>query len=223
MAYCAIAKTTSHGEMAETLEAEYMAVVKSYREKEMDIIRDTMPRLLALTTEGVFDRCDFLGEIYHELELHNKELGQFFTPYSLCYMMAKMTIAEQVADIKSGKKKFFTLDEPAAGGGAMILAVADALQDEGLNPSFSMYFRATDLSPMAFRMVYIQTSLRALSGEVFHGNTLSLETFRSHRTPIALQFYGLRGDPFKKPDIVVRDRQNPRNSPVLRDRKNPRK
>ncbi len=47
--------------------------------------------MLGALVYGIEDRLtDILGSVFHELELHNKWTGQFFTPFHLCQMMAKM-------------------------------------------------------------------------------------------------------------------------------------
>ena len=75
------------------------------------------------------EKCphDVLGDIFHELELHNERKGQFFTPFPICQMMAKMTLGENAQDIIT-KKGFVTLSEPACGTGAMIIAATQELQ-----------------------------------------------------------------------------------------------
>lgn len=183
---------------ADALEAEYMKVVETYKPDDLDVIREKMPKLLALTLQGVHERCDFLGEVYHALELHNKELGQFFTPYSLCLMMAKMNISNLVPIIE--EKRFVTAQEPACGAGAMLLALGDAIQDEGKDPALSLWFEAIDLSEFAFKMCYIQCALRGLAGRVTHGNSLTMEMYNSYLTPAAIEFIAFRGNPFKEQD-----------------------
>lgn len=212
LSYTAICKATETGKEADDLEAEYMGVVKTYHEKDLWVIREMMPKLFALTEMGQYHKADFLGSIYHELEIHNKQVGQFFTPYCLCELTAQMTIQDGIEKIKSGKKKFFTLDEPAAGAGAMILACGNATEDAGLNPALSMFFQATDISEMAFKMCYVQTSLRGLSGFVRLGNSLSKEIVKVRKTPMTAMFYSLRGNPFEKSHYkkAIRTRENPR-------------
>lgn len=219
LSFFSLCKLSERGERADQLEENYMQVVRSYPEKDLHIIRETMPRLLGLTDIGVNQKMDFLGAVYHDLEIHNKEVGQFFTPFSVSYMMAKMTLSEQIEHIKAGRKKHFTLDEPASGAGGMILASAQALEDEGLDSSATMFFRAIDLSEMAFKMTYIQTALRGLCGFVIHGNSLSLETFDSRITPAGVAFFGMYGDPFKNkgPNIRYRKKDKVKN-PKIRKR-----
>lgn len=36
---------------------------------------------------------DFLGSLYHHLELHREQKGQFFTPYHICKFMSELQFA----------------------------------------------------------------------------------------------------------------------------------
>jgi type I restriction-modification system DNA methylase subunit len=200
LSFCALAKppcvALGQREKADKLEAEYMRVVGTYRER-LDVIRQTMPRLLALTAAGVNEhRCDFLGEVYHELELHNKEIGQFFTPFDMSYVCAAMTVHDLREKMRDTGKRFMTVQEPAAGAGGMLLALAAVLQDKKIDPQKCLWFEAVDLSDVAFKMCYIQTALRGLPGRVSHGNTLSMEIFGSYITAAGIDFLHRHGNPF---------------------------
>ena len=73
---------------AEKREETYRSIAKKYTKREMDCIA----RVFALIVDAMeFDPDqDFLGDLYMSLELGNQKAGQFFTPYSVCKMMAKM-------------------------------------------------------------------------------------------------------------------------------------
>ena len=71
-------------------EERYMAIVKRYKPEELA----TFPKMLGELTLALEEEpSDVLGRTFHDLELHNKWSGQFFSPYPLCRMMAKMTVA----------------------------------------------------------------------------------------------------------------------------------
>jgi len=73
----------------EAREQRYMEVVKRYRPDEAA----KFPQMLALLTMALEEETsDVLGATFHDLELHNKWSGQFFSPYPLCRMMAKMIV-----------------------------------------------------------------------------------------------------------------------------------
>ena len=192
MAVCAIRKKTlPPGPAADAIEAQYMAVVK--RNKVEDV--RAMPELLAITTLAVQDGgCDFLGEVVVQLELRSDHMGQFFTPYDLSRMMAEMTF--DTVDEIIAEQGFVTVLEPACGAGGMIIAAADVIEAKGFDIGRQLYVDGTDLSPMCFRMSYIQASLRGIPATIRRGNTLSLEMFEQAMTPAFFGFYATHRSAF---------------------------
>jgi type I restriction-modification system DNA methylase subunit len=185
MAVCAIRKTTlPAGPAADALEDQYMAVVK--RNKTEDVRK--IPELLAITALAVQDGgSDFLGQVVGDLELINGHMGQFFTPYDVSRMLAEMTLQDAGELIR--EKGFITLAEPASGAGGMIIAAADVIAKQGFDIGRQLYVDATDISPMCFKMTYLQASLRGIPATIRRGNTLSLEMFDRAHTPAFLPFY----------------------------------
>jgi N-6 DNA Methylase len=186
MAVCAIRKTTlPPGPDADAIEARYMAVIARNRPED---VRQAMPRLLGITTLAVLEGgCDFLGQVVVELELPNQHMGQFFTPYDVSRMMAEMTF--DTVDEIIAEQGFVTVQEPACGAGGMIIAAADVLQARGFDISRHLYVDATDISPLCFRMSYLQASLRGVPAVIRRGNTLSAEMFEMAVTPAFFSFY----------------------------------
>ncbi len=73
-------------------EERYMVLIKRYKSDELA----TFPKMMAeLTLAMEEEPSDVLGRTFHDLELHNKWSGQFFSPYPLCQMMAKMTLGDE--------------------------------------------------------------------------------------------------------------------------------
>lgn len=143
---------------------------------------------------------DFLGEIYQEIQANNKQCGQFFTPFHVSDFMARCVYLDEEIKNLINKNGYFTLSEPACGAGGMIIAMAKAIDSVGLNPQTCMWFSATDIDYKCFNMTFIQTSLLGLSGEVIHGNTLSLEHWRRYITPMSRT--GLWPIRFQKDELV---------------------
>jgi len=112
-------------------EERYMALIKRYKPEELAVLPQMLGELaLALEEEP----SDVLGRTFHDLELHNKWSGQYFSPYPLCRMMAKMTLSNE-EDIRSriSERGFVTAQEPACGSGAMVIALAHGMKDLGIN------------------------------------------------------------------------------------------
>lgn len=161
----------------EAVEAQYFQAIKPYDRETLGI----MATMLGMTTAAYQQEFgDFLGEIASEQEFLNARVGQFFTPYEVCRAMAKMTLHDAKSLVE--KKGLITIDEPASGGGAMIIACAEELVNQGLDPRSCAQFQATDVSRDAFNMTYIQLSALSLQALVRHGNTLSNEMWESRPT-----------------------------------------
>lgn len=195
MAYCGIAKITATPERAEALEARYMQIVGTYQDK--DTVR-AYPELLALAVLAVQDgRCDFLGSVASELELLDPYNGQVFTPYDIGQLSARLTLQDACHLIE--ERGYITIHEPAAGAGVMILACADVIEEQGYTPAETMLVYATDISPLAYHMCYLQLSFRGIPAWVERGNSLTLEQFEGTWTPPALHFHHKHGHLFDAP------------------------
>ncbi|NEQ47536.1 MAG: SAM-dependent DNA methyltransferase [Leptolyngbya sp. SIOISBB] len=160
------------------LEAKYTEREKCYTPEERTAFAKLFGLSLMAHREGF---SDFLGEIAAEQELLNERGGQFFTPYEVCKMMAKMTFADAKAIVE--EKGLITVSEPASGGGAMVIASAEALVEQGVDPRSCAQFDCIDISRDAFNMTYIQLAALDLQAVVRHGNTLSNEMWESRPTP----------------------------------------
>lgn len=162
-----------------SLEEEYLAIARRYQADDMTRIAHLLGCL-----SGALD-CqpgDFLGQIFMSLEIGSSEMGQFFTPYSLSQLMARLTVGD--ARQRLEKAPFIMLDEPAAGAGSMVIAFAEVLLEQGINPQQALFARCTDIDATAAHMCYLQLSYLGIPAEVVIGNTLTLETRRVFRTPL---------------------------------------
>jgi hypothetical protein len=186
MAYCAYAKLTAPDkERADALENRYMEIVGNYRDK--DDVRK-YPELLGMAIAGLEDGLDYLGEVSNQLEILNPKQGQFFTPMSVCTMMAHVILDKESIEQDIAEDGYFRMYEPAAGGGAMILASANRLRQLGFDPAIHMLTYAADISQLAYWMCYIQLSAIDIPAFVTRENSLSLERFDGAWTPAAIWF-----------------------------------
>ena len=172
---CAIsianACTLRHGKAWEKREADYKNVISRYTEEEQESFAEMFVLLGQALTE---DLTDVLGEIYMEMEMGSKSTGQFFTPFHVSEMAARLSIM-------SNHDKMTILDddgvirlhEPSCGGGSMIIAAAKALRDEGINYQRSLKVIAQDLDWKGVYMCYLQLSLLGIDAIVVQGDTLA--------------------------------------------------
>lgn len=159
-------------------EARYLEIVGKYTKDEVDAFCKMFADLACALEEP----DDVLGKIFHELELHNKYKGQFFTPYSLCYLMASMVHTDNFLTIIE-KQGFVTMQEPACGSGAMAIALAEAVKERGQNPQQVMHVTATDIDLKCVHMAYVQLSLLNIPAYILHGNSLTMEEWDVWATP----------------------------------------
>lgn len=148
-------------------EARYLEIVRRYEPDEVKRFPIMIGHIVESLSCGFHDS---LGQIFMAMELGDHWKGQYFTPYSVAYMMAKMTLTDVHSLIEN--KGFFTLNEPTVGGGAMVIGVANALHDEGLNYQQVMHVTAQDIDETAVHMAYVQLSLLHIPAIVIHGNSL---------------------------------------------------
>ncbi|WP_416174143.1 N-6 DNA methylase [Enterobacter bugandensis] len=125
---------------------------------------------------------DFLGAIFMELELGDDRNGQYFTPYHVQSLLARLLMPDVDETIR--REGFVTVSDPASGAAGMIVAYAEYLLEAGYNPSEHMFGSCIDIDPVAADMAFIQLSLLGIPAEVVTGNTLTMQLNRVRYTPV---------------------------------------
>ena len=160
---CSYHKTnlqTKLQEQDEENEALYMATISKYTKDEIN----TFPKLSGIFIQSVHDdpySADILGEYFTE-HVTKGQNGQFFTPSSVCELMAAM-------QGKPGTVHGKTIADPACGSGRLLLAFAKH------NPA--NHFYGTDNSNTCAKMATLNFFINGLRGEVAWMNTLSMEWY----------------------------------------------
>lgn len=165
---------------SETLEAEYLGIVKRY---DPETVRNHFPQLLAHLVELLEpEPTDILGQLFMQLEISNERTGQFFTPPELSFFMAKLLVGDELNEaIKT--RGFVTVSEPACGAGGMVLAFAKTVIEQKHNPANVMWASCQDIDRTAALMCYIQLTLWNIPAEVIVGNTIAMERREVFHTP----------------------------------------
>lgn len=167
LAACAISNKVDLRQY-ESREKRYMEIVGRYDRKEAD----SFAKLLAIIVNALDNdpEQDFLGSLFMQLELGNHWKGQFFTPYHLCALMAKL----QVVDVpdKIATKGYVSVNDCACGAGALLIAFANETRRTGINYQQHVMFVGQDVDRTAAMMCYIQLSLLGCPGYVIVGDTL---------------------------------------------------
>lgn len=157
----------------EEREKEYLRIIKKYTKKEQNIISQ-MFALLVLEFERNSDQ-DLLGSIYMELEIGNKNAGQFFTPYNLCDLMSNLVINKPLLRKQVKEKGYASVYDAACGAGATLISAVNQCRRlfNRLNFQNHVYFVGQDIDVTVARMCYIQLSLLGVAGIIKIGNTLT--------------------------------------------------
>ncbi len=145
----------------------YMDTILKY---EKDDLRHLFPEAFAQmvlemeSRKGSSQGNDVLGDFYQE-HLYRKGASQFFTPWSVCEMMAKITCAEET-------EKVLNILDPTCGSGRMLLASAFEL---GGNHNYY----GIDIDSSCVRMTAITLFLNSIfHGEVMCADSLNPDDFR---------------------------------------------
>ena len=93
---------------------------------------EELGRLLGLYTQAVEQDPfrDILGELFMRLDVNSARAGQFFTPWSVAEMMARMQFDRARFKRLVEEKGVVTVCDPAVGSGVLLLAFANVVHDE---------------------------------------------------------------------------------------------
>lgn len=160
-------------------EERYAAIVKRYEPEARTRFAEAFGALVVAFEEDGID--DVLGKTFMELELGSKWAGQFFTPFSVCRMMAELTAGDAPAIIEANG--YITASDPAVGAGAMPLALCAALKDAGINYQRTLHVTAQDIDERAAHMCYVQLALVHVPAVIVVGDTLRMEERARWYTP----------------------------------------
>lgn len=159
------AVTMIHNKVWQERERAYCDIARKYKETELEKFAQMFVLLGEALTE---DLTDVLGEVYMEMGMGSKYTGQFFTPFHLSELCARMSINL----VKPDKMTKISLNEPSCGGGGMIIASCKILKDKGINYQKCLDVVAQDLDWKSVYMTYLQLSLIGCRAIVVQGDTL---------------------------------------------------
>ncbi len=156
----------------EEREKMYFDIIKKYKKQELDLFPSMLADLVMELQRFSEAPRDVLGEIFHELELHNRYKGQFFTPNHISEFMGEVTLQGKNKTIE--ENGYITVYEPCAGSGTLILGFANAMNKSGYNPQNQMLVTAVDIDIKCVHMTYLQLSLYGIPAIVVHGNSITV-------------------------------------------------
>lgn len=165
----------------EQREGRYLEIIKGYSPAEIEMLPALMAHAVnafeAEARKGFFR--DILGEVFHELNLHDVWKKQFFTPHELSLMMGRLSV---INDSPSSTGRIDVM-ECCIGSGALVLGYINAVREQDASSVQRIYVEGMDTDLKCVHMAYIQLSLYGISARIDHGNALTQERWSSWYTP----------------------------------------
>lgn len=158
----------------EDREERYMKIIKKYSKQEQAIFPELATQTVLALEEN--QEQDFLGSIFMELNLGNESGGQFFTPYHICELMAKIALGNDVVR-EVNEQGYITIHDPCCGAGATLIvgihAARKQLEKKNLNYQNHVLVVAQDIDEIVALMCYIQLSLLGVAAYIKVGNAFT--------------------------------------------------
>ncbi len=124
-------------------------------------------RLLGLYAEAVEANPfqDILGELFMRLDIQSARAGQYFTPFPIAEMMARMQFDKDLFKRQVEEKGEVTVCDPAVGSGVMLLAFASVVHRElGRWGTDRLRLYGQDIDLRCVNMCRIQLRMNGLDG-----------------------------------------------------------
>lgn len=173
--------TPFHDSLWQEREDEYLTTMNKYPPEERNQLCEMTAWLIETLDEGP---DDVLGDIYMKSGMGSKAAGQFFTPFHLSELCAKLSINMDILQADD----LIKLNEPSCGGGGMIIAVARVLKEAGINYQQKLDVIAQDLDWKGVYMCYVQLSLLGIRAICVQGDTL-IDPYNPKKTEASHKLY----------------------------------
>lgn len=153
-----------HDTLWETREKTYIEIIQKYPE-------GAFQKLFALLVEELGENMsDVLGHVYMAGGMGSKAVGQFFTPFHLSYLTAQAGMSSNIEELRN--QKYIYVNEPSIGGGGMVIGLAKALHEHGIDYQRKLKVVGQDLDWKGVYMSYVQLSLLGIDAIIAQGDTL---------------------------------------------------
>lgn len=180
-------------------EEQYKQIINRYAKNEQQAMSEICGKLFMLLSSVVYDNGafnDYLGELFMTCFMGNKHMGQFFTPYHVSKLCAKLSIGTP----NKSDGKILTINDPCCGSGGMVLAAMDVLKNDfDINYAMDCFVDCSDIDLRCVHMTYLQLSLAGVPAIVKHQDSLTRKLYSVWKTP-AFVFQYMR---FRKYECFV--------------------
>lgn len=156
----------------------YLDIAKKYNPEEIKGFGDALGALV-LEREKTNGKewKDYLGDYFEKFGQNNSKMGQFFTPVSICNLMAEITYGD-------GK----TVNDPSCGSSRNL--IAHAMKDPSNRLKHS--YLGQDLDKRCCLMSVLNFVMFGMSGVVIYMNCLSLEIYGGWRIYLPETLIGVK-------------------------------
>ena len=176
----------------EEREKRYLQVIKKYQKEEQTLIAEIFAMIFALLSSVVYDNGRFydnLGELFMRCNQGGSSAGQYFTPFQVSAMMARMIIGDEILE-KTQNDGVLTLNDSCCGGGGMMMAALDVLKNKyHVNYTRNCFVLCSDIDLRCVHMTYLQLALAGVPAIVKHQDSLTGETWSIWKTPAFISQY----------------------------------
>ena len=170
----------------EEREKRYLQVIKKYQKEEQTLIAEIFAMIFALLSSVVYDNGRFydnLGELFMRCNQGSSSAGQYFTPFQVSAMMARMIIGDEILE-KTQNDGVLTLNDSCCGGGGMMMVALDVLKNKyHVNYTRNCFVLCSDIDLRCVHMTYLQLALAGVPAIVKHQDSLTGETWSIWKTP----------------------------------------
>lgn len=186
MAYAIANSVEPNKEKWQQRENEYLKIVKKYKKEHVDLLCQNFAHLINGLQKKV---TDFLGGIYENLQINNKNAGQFFTPFHVSEFMATVSISDEELKKVGESDDVITICDPTCGAGNLFLGAIHNVNKLLIEPhqkakiQRNIIFIGQDIDLSCIHMSYVQCSMLGYSGMFMHMDTLAYKIWDTYFTP----------------------------------------
>jgi len=168
------------------MEPEYEAIAKKYNPDEVKLFQQLFATMIQQYSVKSFDGSwiDHLGVIFEETngKMQSSKSGQFFTPPSLCNLMAMIT------EDKNDLDRDISVNDCACGSGRNLIAHSRL----NFKNRFRTFYVGQDIDPRCVKMTTLNYFLFGMRGVVIHMDALRMDIWGGYRVFLPDTAMGIR-------------------------------
>lgn len=155
-------------------ELHYMQTIGKYSHAEAQLFGELLAYAVGYMRAT---NREIVSELWEEYA-SNEQLGQFFTPWSVCQLMADLNYSG-IDWTQYTREKPCIVSDPSCGGGRTLFAV---LKKVPANKMDSVLFHGIDIDGTVCRAAALNMLWFNANSYIVHGNALTMEVWRVYQT-----------------------------------------